>query len=125
VYLPREAFGERLGDDVLVGRAAELRVVRGSRIATATASPTPTRTATPISTSTSTSTGRGPRRVHDPASLARALAEARGSVAPDALAAAAREVNELLADGHAPDRVAACIDTVRRRAARAAAKETA
>jgi hypothetical protein len=128
VYLPREAFGERLGDDVLVGRAGELRVVSASRTATATPTPTapPTSTSTAIPAPTPTPTARrGPRPVHDAATLARALAEARGRVDAASLAAAAREVNELLAEGHAPDRVAACIDTVRRRAARAGAKETA
>ena len=49
VYLPPEAFGEPLGEDVLVGRATELRVVTA---ATATATPTATATATATSTST-------------------------------------------------------------------------
>ncbi len=105
VYLPREAFGERLGDDVLVGRAGALRVVGAG--------------------ATSATPSTAPAAQHTPAALARALAEARGARDPAALAAAAREVNELLADGHAPERVAACIETIRRRAARAPAEETA
>jgi hypothetical protein len=96
IYLPREAFGERLGDDVLVGRATELRVV-----------------------------ARGPRPVHDRSSLARALAAARGSAGADGVAAAAREVDALLSEGARPERIAAAIETVRRRAARAGAKESA
>jgi hypothetical protein len=117
VYLPREAFGEALGDDVLVGRATELKLVRSC----ATPTPTPTSTPTPTPTSTPTPTHaqrRGPRPVHGEASLARALAAARGRSDAEALAAAAREVRELLAEGQTPERVAASIETVRRRAAR-------
>lgn len=120
VYLPREAFGEALGDDVLVGRATELKLVRGAGV-TSTATPTPTPNPAPTSTPTSIPTHahcRGPRPVHGEASLARALAAARGRSGPEALAAAAREVRELLAEGQTPERVAASIETVRRRAAR-------
>lgn len=124
VYLPREAAGERLGDDVIVGRAAELTVVRPGS--------TSTRTSTRNSTSSKTSTRaagptprRRPRAVHDASTLARALAEARGRTDADGLAAAGREVDELLAEGASPERIAACIETVRRRAARAPAKESA
>jgi hypothetical protein len=110
VYLPREAFGEPLGDDVLVGRATELRVVKG---ASATAATSPPVAATP---------GRsaGPRPVHTEASLARALAVARGRTDAEGLAAAARDVKELLAEGQRPERIAAAVETVRRRAVRAA-----
>jgi hypothetical protein len=99
IYLPREAAGEPLGDDVLVGRAGALRVV-----------PAPTPTATV----------ERPRTVLSESSLARALAEARGSPDPEGIAAALREVKDLLAEGQHADRIAACIETVRRRAARAA-----
>jgi hypothetical protein len=117
IYLPREAFGEQLGDDVLVGRATELRVVEA---ASRTANTTPTATA-----SRSRASRRGPRPVHDRSSLARALAAARGGAGADALAAAAREVDDLLAEGASPERIAAAIETVRRRTARADAKESA
>ena len=94
VLLPREADGASLGDDVLVGRA---------------------------------STGAPPRRalapVPDPAvrasspraDLARALAEARGSTGPEGVAAAAREVEELLAEGQSRSRIAAAIEALRAR----------
>jgi hypothetical protein len=127
VYLPREAFGEALGDDVLVGRATELKLVRGAG-ATATPTSTSTSTSTPTPTSTSNSNSnstpdqahrRGPRPVHTEASLARALAAARGRTDPEALAAAAHEIRELLGEGQTPERIAASIETVRRRAARA------
>ena len=105
VCLPREAAGEPLGDDVLVGRAGPLRVVRG-----------------PTATTTGTATAplERPRAVHSESSLARALAEARGQPDPAGIAAALREVKDLLAEGQRADRIAACIETVRRRAARAA-----
>jgi len=110
VYLPREAAGEPVGDDVLLGRAAELRIVR----------PTPTATATPTSTATPTPTpARSPRAVATEASLAKALAAARGRDDAEGLAGALAEVRELLSEGHPPERIAACIETVRRRASRA------
>jgi hypothetical protein len=120
VYLPREAAGEPLGEEVLVGRAGELRVVRAgpprkapSTIATPVATPAPTATATP------TAPAPGLRSVPTEATLGRALAAARGRTDPEGLAAALREVRDLLAEGQRPDRIAACIETVRRRAARA------
>jgi hypothetical protein len=117
VYLPREAAGEPLGDDVLLGRAAELRVVRAppreppaQRGGGREALPPPAQPGE----------GRGgPRAVASEASLARALAAARGRTDPEGVAAALREVRELLAEGQPPERIAACIETVRRRAARA------
>jgi hypothetical protein len=111
VYLPREAAGEPLGDDVLLGRAAELRVVRTRPTATATSTPTATPTATANAI-------RRPRAVATEASLARALAEARGRADSEGLAAALREVRELLSEGQPLERIAACIETVRRRASR-------
>jgi hypothetical protein len=130
VYLPREAFGEPLGDDVLVGRATELRLVRGAiggpvstkaRAATATATSTSTATtaATPAATRRTATPAAGPRPVHGEATLSRALAIARGRTDAEGLAAAAREVKDLLAEGQRPDRIAAAIETIRRRAARA------
>ncbi|HET8539419.1 MAG TPA: hypothetical protein VFL83_06060 [Anaeromyxobacter sp.] len=124
VYLPREAFGEPLGDDVLVGRAVELRVVKTATstaisTSTSTSTPTPTPTATPTPTPGEGSAHRGPRPVHTEASLARALAVARGRTDADGVAAAARDVKELLAEGQRPERIAAAVETIRRRAARA------
>ncbi len=110
VYLPREAAGEPLGDDVLVGRAAELRVVRAPPAPPAVRPPAPPSAAAPAR----------PRPVATDASLARALAVARGRADADGVAAALREIRELLAEGQPPERIAACIETVRRRAARAA-----
>jgi hypothetical protein len=108
VCLPREAAGEPLGDDVLVGRAAELRLVPTSAAASA---------------AKATSPGQGPprrpRAVPTEASLARALADARGRADAEGLAAALREVRELLSEGQSAQRIATCIETVRRRAARA------
>jgi hypothetical protein len=109
VYLPREAAGEPLGDDVLVGRAAELNVVKETGVACA---PGPRR-AGPRPGS-----GPGPGGVE--AELARRLAEARGRADPAAVAAAVLEVRELLAEGQPLRRIEACIETVRRRAARSA-----
>jgi hypothetical protein len=92
VLLPREADGAALGDDVLPGRA----------------SPAPV-----------TSVRAHPSTPAPPASreaeLARALAEARGADGPEALAAAAREVRELLAEGQRPARIAAAIEALRAR----------
>jgi len=119
VFLPREAFGEPLGEDVIVGRATELRVVA----AHAGSSPKPTTTTTTTTTATTTPAARrapGPRPVHTEASLARALAAARGRADAEGLAAAARDVRELVAEGQRPERIAAAIETVRRRAARGA-----
>ncbi len=133
VYLPREALGEPLGDDVLVGRAGELRLVPPGRSRVRTATPiattatatttttatnaTPTAAATPTATATPITR---PRSVTTEATLARALAAARDRTDPEGVAAALREVKDLLAEGQPPDRIAACIETVRRRAARAA-----
>ena len=153
VSLPCEAFGEPPGDDVIVGRAGQLRVVdppsavsaapphgpfslsaaapqgpfalsvaapqapRSRRARSRRATPTPTPTPIPRPGRT------GPRPVHTEVSLARALAVARGRTAPEDLVAAAREIGELLAEGQTPDRIAASIETVRRRAARATAPE--
>ncbi len=114
VYLPREVAGEALGEDVLLGRAAELRVVRAAPGPTAPgpSAPAPAAAAAPPPR---------PRAVATEASLARALADARGRADPGGVADALREVRELLAEGQPPERIAACIETVRRRAQRAGA----
>jgi len=116
VYLPREAAGEPLGEDVLVGRAADLRVVDGGA---------PARVAAPSPASApdcaAPAAGRQrPRSVTTEAALARALAAARGRTDPEGVAAALCEIRELLGEGQSPDRIAAGIETVRRRAARGA-----
>jgi hypothetical protein len=116
VYLPREAAGEPVGDDVLLGRAAELRVVRAPPATPAPPAPPaapaagPERPPAPV---------RRPRAVESERSLARALAEARGRRDAEGIAAALAEVRELLSEGQPPERIAACIETVRRRASRA------
>jgi hypothetical protein len=120
VYLPREAFGEPLGDDVLMGRAGGLSVVRAGdanapTTTTATTTPTPTTTTTP-STTAATTVVR-PRLVQGEAALARALASARGREGAEAMAEAARDVRDLLAEGQPPARIAAAIETIRRRRA--------
>jgi hypothetical protein len=96
VYLPREAFGEAVGDDVLLGRPAPAEVV-------------PPRPA-PV---TALARRRGGAAA---AGLARALALARGAApTPEALAAAAGEVGELLDEGHSVRQVEACIRALARR----------
>ena len=109
VYLPREAFGEKVGDDVLLGRAG----------------PAPVRAAPPARSAPE-------RGRQDPAAatpgalaLARALARARGGDGPEVLAAAAREVRALLDEGQTPARIAASIEALRRRTARFARAEGA
>jgi hypothetical protein len=101
VFLPREAFGEAVGDDVLLGRAGPaLR-------ATPSAAPAPRAAPAPVAGAA-------------PLALARALAEARGAAGVEALADAMREVRELLDEGQTPARIAASIEAIRRRAARSA-----
>jgi len=111
VYLPREAAGEPLGEDVLVGRAADLRVVRGGAQTPSATAAAPLATPPPAAR---------PRTVATEAALGRALAAARGRTEPEGVAAALREIRELLGEGQSPERIAAAIETVRRRAARAA-----
>lgn len=109
VYLPGEARGERLGEDVLLGRAAPVA---------APLAPVPEAPRTPPARAG----GRAPTPKEW--SLARALAGARGAPEdPVALARAAREVRELLDEGQAPARIQAVIDALRRRQA-ASAKGT-
>jgi hypothetical protein len=131
VYLPREAAGEPLGDDVLLGRAAELRVVRAPPQDAGRPATPAIFASEPSAPSPCLSPGVGeerskrsimqtrrPRPVETEASLARALADARGRADPEGLALALREVRELLTEGQPPERIAACIETVRRRARR-------
>ena len=101
VYLPREAFGEPLGDDVLLGRAAPA----GPRDAAHAPRPSPV-----VVLARAGAEAAPVVRVED---LARQLAEARGEA--DGLARAAREITELLADGASPRQVEACIAAERRR----------
>jgi hypothetical protein len=107
VFLPREAAGEPLGDDVIAGRAASLRLAPAPRPDPAP-SPVPKKIV-----------AARPRPVPSEEGLARALAVARGRADPEGLATALREVRELLAEGQPVARIAACIETVRRRAERA------
>lgn len=117
VFLPREAAGEPLGDDVIVGRAATLRLAPAPRTepSLGRAAPSPRPASAPLAGAREIR----PRAVPSEDGLARALAEARGRADPEALAAAQREVRELLAEGQPVARIAACIETVRRRAERA------
>jgi hypothetical protein len=103
VYLPAEAAGEPVGDEVLLGRAAKPRL---------TVAPTPTPTPTATATATPTSTEE----------LARALARARGRADGDGFAEALSDVRELVAEGQSPARIGAAIETIRRRAADRAAE---
>jgi hypothetical protein len=104
VYLPREAFGEPLGDDVLLGRPSALAaapdLAGGAR-----PSPVVMLAAAPAGTPAA------PVRVRD---LAHQLAEARGD--PAGIAAAEAEISELLAEGATPRQVAACVAASVRRA---------
>jgi len=115
VLLPREADGLALGDDVLSGRAALEPIASSPPLPGDRRGPsTP-----PPRGGGDAREGRGegpPRPTADPDSpLARALAEARGATDPAGLAAAAREVRELVAEGQSPARIHAAIEAVRRR----------
>jgi hypothetical protein len=107
VYLPREAFGEKVGDDVLLGRVGPAPVRSAPRPQAPAGAPAPSPAA--------------------PGALAlsRALARARGDDRPQALAAAAREVRALLDEGQTPARIAASIEALRRRTAGLARAEGA
>lgn len=111
VSLPAEAFGEPVGDDVLLGRAAP--------VAVSSAPPDevrPPRAVPPVpSVPRARSAERAPEGL---AALARDLALARGDTSPDGLARALREVRELVGEGQSLARITAGIATLRRRAAR-------
>lgn len=139
VYLPSEAFGEPLGDGVLVGRANPAAVPGPAAHAgrDGGAAGSGAAAAGPVPFASIPGPRRGPnaksaaataaaRRPHAPElTLAQALAEARGEIGPAALETAARQVRELLEEGQTPARIAASIETVRRRAARARSGEDA
>lgn len=132
VALPAEAFGEPVGDDVLLGRAAPAPV---------DAAPPDGRSrpaARPAAQVAARSPGAGPARaarVEPPApaappatpaspaarrerELARALCQARGRDGDEAFAASLREVRELREEGQSPERIAAAIAAVARRRAK-------
>lgn len=103
VYLPCEAFGEPVGDDVLLGRPVEVA-----------AEVRPTAAPAPAASPSAGEVALG---------LARDLVAARGETpTPAAVAAARSEVAELMAEGASPRQVAAAIAALtRRRAVRGAA----
>lgn len=119
VYLPAEAAGRPIGTAVLLGRAAPAALPERAPDA-----PRPARVAAPRPRRAVPPTARPARARVAPAgdggaaALARALAEARGAQDPEGLARARREIEELLAEGQRPDRIARSIETVRRRAGR-------
>jgi hypothetical protein len=98
VYLPREAAGAPVGEEVLFGRA----LVGGM---TGKRARVPSRT----EPEPSAPPARSP--------LARALAEARGELDPDGLERAEREIAELIDEGQPLRRIAAGIEALRRRGA--------
>ncbi|HEU4382785.1 MAG TPA: hypothetical protein VFR85_04700 [Anaeromyxobacteraceae bacterium] len=103
VYLPREAFGEPVGDDVLLGRAAG-----AADPAPAAAKPSPA-----AAENCPAPALDDPRGVRE---LARSLLAARGAVpTAEALESAVAEVRELLADGASPRQVAAAVAALGRR----------
>jgi len=111
VYLPREAFGEPLGDDVLLGRPA-------SAGSSPIDDPEPGRSGREPrggepggSSVVVLSADRRVRHAVPMSDLARQLAEARGT--PGQLAAAEEEIAELLADGASPRQIEACIAVAR------------
>jgi hypothetical protein len=99
VYLPQEAFGDPVGDDVLLGRASTAApACEGADV----------RPAAPVV-----------KQREDPATtrllgLARQLTAARGT--PGGVDAAAAELAALAADGATPRQIAACVDAAIRRA---------
>jgi hypothetical protein len=95
VYLPCEAFGEPVGDDVLLGRPAEAAAV-----------PLPAAAAPPRAAAASAQAGQ----------LARDLVAARGDApTPGAIAEAQGEVAELLAEGASLRQVTAAVAALARR----------
>lgn len=145
VALPREAFGEPVGDDVLLGRAAPApvdaappdghavapRVARARPAlpsedrASASTPPLPSaETATPSTLPLPSGEGAGargalahPRSGGKERALARALCQARGLDGDVALGAALREVRELVEEGQSAARIEAAIAAVARRRA--------
>jgi hypothetical protein len=110
VYLPREAAGEA-GDDVVLG------VVRDPEPACPAPSFQPRPALAPrgpVAVSARPAIPLGDARTR---ALAAALADARGAADGEAIAAAARDVSELVADGATPRQVEAAIRAVARRRA--------
>ncbi len=106
VYLPREAFGEPVGDDVLLGRPVEV----GSAVRPAAA---------PAPAAESPAGAPAGEIARD---LARDVVVRGEARMPTAVAAARGEVAELMAEGASPRHVAAAIAALtRRRAVRGAA----
>jgi len=114
VFLPAEAAGRPVGNGVLLGRAVKpaLRVAPRS----SPAAPTPATAPTPAP-APAVAAASGPAAPASLEELARALARARGRADGDGFAAALGEVRELVAEGQRPARIAAAIETIRRRAA--------
>jgi len=133
VALPREAFGEPVGDDVLLGRAAPAPVDAAPPDGPAR-TPARPRAARPAPRAEAPATPWSPAAVAPPApaapraapvhlGLARALCEARGQAGDEALATALREVRELVDEGQTTARIRAAIEAVRRREARSGGRE--
>ena len=139
VALPREAFGEPVGDDVLLGRAAPAPVEAAppdGRLGRPRSAPAEGARAAPgertglapaegAAAPASAGLHRLPGAVVPRSSprereLARALCAARGEDGDGPFAAALREVRELLEEGQAPARIAAAIAATARRHATAA-----
>lgn len=134
VALPAEAFGEPVGDDVLLGRAAPAPVDAAppdgrsgpaagpvARVADRSARPAPARAArlerpAPVAPP-ATPAARRERE------LARALCQARGRDGDEAFAASLREVRELREEGQSPERIAAAVAAVARRRAKGVVDE--
>jgi hypothetical protein len=110
VYLPREAAGEVVGDEVLLGRVSHARPsdVRPSQVRPSTA-------ALDLAPAPAPPSARPARAAPADGPLARALAEARGALDAPGLAQAARDVADLLAEGQSPRRIRAAIEALQRR----------
>jgi hypothetical protein len=130
VALPAEAFGEPVGDDVLLGRAAPAAVdaappdghARRPRPlpASGATTPDPRQAAAPAVTAPTVPPAcaraagdlRGSQRQRE---LARSLCQARGLDGDEPIAKALREVRELVEEGQSEGRIAAAIAAVARR----------
>jgi len=116
VYLPREAAGEAVGEEVLLGRPQRGAVAPNPAAAARRAGPERVKVPEPEA-GLATAPARPPSpdrpRAADP--LARSLAEARGEADAAGIARAAQEIAELRAEGQSADRIAAAIDAVRAR----------
>jgi hypothetical protein len=97
VFLPREAAGRAVGDEVLLGRPQ----------------PTPAARAAPRPAPREPMVGGPVAHAADP--LAMALADARGELDTTGLERAAREIDELRAEGQSTGRIEAAIGALRAR----------